>query len=75
MPWDGSLGSLGLAVATDHRVEDRLDSARSKTFRTRVLCVRCDPRALLIFFGVYTGYAMRRVKLSGFLDRALLSKF
>ena len=41
-----------------------------KTFRTRVLCARRDPRALLLFFGVYTGYAMRRVKLSGFRDSA-----
>ncbi len=26
--------------------------------------------ALLLFFGVYTGYAMRRVKLNGFRDSA-----
>ena len=41
-----------------------------KTFRTRVLCARRDPRALLIFSVVYTGYATRRVKLSGFRDSA-----
>ena len=29
-------------------------------------CGRRDPRALLVFFGVYTGYAARRVELSGF---------
>ncbi len=68
MPWAkvrGSRDGSGLVAATDRWVEDRrLIRPVRKTFRTRVLCARRDPRALLMLFSLFTGWTRQ----SGFRD-------
>ena len=74
MPWAKVRAWISWQLGTGRRNRSQggVDWIRPvrKTFRTRVLCAHWDPRALLICSVVYTGYVMRRAKLSGFRERA-----